>query len=130
MLRESLPVEVQVLNVGGLHLLGIAAEVCVGIGLRAKGEVLAPLLWPMGYCNGSWDYVAPRSECPDGGYEVRTSHMDSIHPFVKPLGLVVEAEDMLVSRARALIDSLGYRRHSAETTTADGHACAQGGTHL
>jgi neutral ceramidase len=105
-LRDSLPIEVQVLNVGGLRFVGIAAEVGTGIGLRLKRELAGMPVWPMGYCNGSWDYLEPREEYADGGYEVRSSHMDSIHPFPKPLGLAPGAEDVVVGKAVELARSL------------------------
>ncbi len=97
----ALPVEVQVLDVGGLKLVGMAVEACSGIGMRIGRDLAGLPVWPMGYTNGGWDYLAPAAEYPDGGYEVRRSHMDSIYPFVKPLGLVREAEEIVASRVEA-----------------------------
>jgi hypothetical protein len=105
-LRDSLPVEVQVLDIGGLRMIGMAVEACTGIGIRIKRDLAGMAVWPMGYTNGGWDYLAPASEYADGGYEVRRSHMDSVYPFVKPLGLAPEAEDIVVGKAVELARAL------------------------
>ncbi len=101
-LMAALPVEVQVFDIGGLKLIGMAVEACTGIGVRIRRDLAGQLVWPMGYTNGGWDYLAPACEYDDGGYEVRRSHMDSIYPFVKPLGLVREAEDIVVGKVKEM----------------------------
>lgn len=101
-LIEALPVEIQVLNIGGLRLIGLAVEACSGIGLRLKRDLADLPVWSMGYCNGGWDYLAPAAEYADGGYEITRSHMDSVYPFAKPLGLAIEAEDIVAAKVAEL----------------------------
>jgi hypothetical protein len=105
-LIAELPIEIQVLRLGDLCIVASAAETCVETGLRIKAELADQPVMPLGYSNGSWDYVGPESIFTEGNYEGPLSHMDTIWPWPKPLGLVPDAEDLFVDKSVALAGSL------------------------
>ncbi len=105
-LIATLPLQIQAVRLGDLFVVASAAETCVETGLRLKAELPDLLTMPLGYTNGSWDYVGPGSVFTEGNYEGPLSHMDTVWPWPKPLGLRPDAEDLFVAESAALARSL------------------------
>ncbi len=97
-LAERMPVEVQVLNIGGLYLLGMGGEISCEIGLELKKKLSDLKLWTLGYSNLLRSYVASRAAHSEGGYEVETSFIYSLTPEPRPLGLKLESAEILVNK--------------------------------
>jgi len=105
-LARTQPVEVQALNIGGLHVVAIAGEACVGIALELKQRLPDLTVLPLGYCNLLRSYIASRGEHAEGGYEVWSSFIYSIRPEPRPLGLKPESVDVLIGKAIELAQAV------------------------
>lgn len=105
-LIAELPLEIQAVRLGDLFITTSAAETCVETGLLIKAKLPDRPVMTLAYTNGSWDYVGPVSIFTEGNYEGPLSHMDTIWPWPKPLGLVPDAEDLFVAKSVALARSL------------------------
>ncbi len=109
-LPYQLPLELQVFNIGGVYVVGMAAEVCVEVGLHIKEVLGDRTVCTLGYTNGGWDYFAPRSahteEGYTEGYEVKHSFTDTIWPWVQPLGFSVDSEQILLEHVVQMVESL------------------------
>ncbi len=97
-LPETLPVEVQVLNIGGLYLLGMSGEISCEIGLELKEKLSDLKVGTLGYSNLLRSYVASRAAHSEGGYEVETTFIYSPTPEPRPLGLKLESVEILVNK--------------------------------
>jgi len=67
--------EVQVLGVGDLALIGLAAEPFVEIGVALKERAPSACALVAGYANGSVGYLATPQAYREGGYEVASSYV-------------------------------------------------------
>ncbi len=109
-LPYQLPIEVLAFNIGGLYVIGMAAEVCAEVGLRIKQTLRDRTVCALGYCNGAWDYFAPREAHREAGYEhgyeVFTSFMDTVWPWVQPRGFSPDSEDILIESIIELLSGL------------------------
>ena len=104
------PLEVQVLDLGGLRVVGMAAEVCAEVGLNLKSALGDRPVMPLGYTNGGWDYFAPESAYVEAGYgegyEAKRSFMDTIWPCAQPRGWAPEAERIMIESVREIVAGL------------------------
>ena len=109
-LSYQLPMEVQVFNIGGLHIVGIAAEACAEIGLDIKQKLGSRTVMTLGYTNGGWDYFAPgTAHTEEGfgdGYEVKRSFTDTIWPWPQPLGFSDDSEEILLDAVEEMVEGL------------------------
>jgi len=105
-LAETLPVEVQVLNIGGLAIVGMGGEISCEIGLEVKRELAGRKVWTLGYSNLLRCYVASRAAHAQGGYEVTRAFLYSTTPEPRPLGLTPQSVDVLVNQAATLVGSM------------------------
>ena len=103
-LAQSLPVEVQVLSIGDLHLVAMGGEISCEIGLAVKNRLAGKSVWTLGYSNLLRCYVASRAAHATGGYEVQRAFLYSLVPEPRPLGLLPESADILVDTCVALVD--------------------------
>ena len=101
-----MPLEVQVLNIGGLYLLGMGGEISCEIGLELKEKLADLKLWTLGHSNLLRGYVASRAAHTEGGYEVESSFIYSVIPEPRPLGLKPESVGILVNKGIELARSL------------------------
>ena len=104
-LADALPMEVQLLTIGDLHIIGMGGEVSCEIGLELKHRLPQTTLWTLGYSNLLRCYVASRGAHSEGGYEVDRSFLYSLTPEPRPLGLAPESVDALIDTAMQLVAS-------------------------
>ncbi|MFP3903904.1 MAG: hypothetical protein ACLFWB_06630, partial [Armatimonadota bacterium] len=101
------PLEVQVFDIGGLTVVGIAAEVCVEVGMHIKERLSDQTVMTLGYTNGGWDYFAPESahteEGYTEGYEVKRSFTDTIWPYPQPLGFSDDSEQIMLDAIERIV---------------------------
>lgn len=101
------PIEVQIFNLGGLIILGMAAEICRDVGMHIKDRLADCTVCTLGYCNGGWDYFASRDTMThpaySRGYEARISFRDTVWPCAQPLGWAPEAEDLLLDTIERMV---------------------------
>ncbi len=102
-LAGAIPVEVQVLCIGGLYIVGMGGEVSCEIGLEIKDRLNHLQVCTLGYSNLLRCYVASDRSHPEGGYEVRDSFLYSRTPEPRPLGLKPGAQKLLVDKTLELI---------------------------
>ncbi len=109
-LPYQLPIEVQVVNIGGLYVVAMACETCVEVGLHIKEMLGERTVMTLGYTNGAWDYFAPEEAHTEPGYErgyeVYGSFQDTIWPWVQPLGLSVDSETILLRAIKEMVARL------------------------
>jgi neutral ceramidase len=105
-LPDVLPVEVQVLKIGGLHIVALGGEVSCEIGLEIKSKLPEKRVWTLGYSNLLRCYIASLQAHSEGGYEVERSFLYSLYPEPRPLGLKPESVEVLVGKAVELIGSV------------------------
>jgi hypothetical protein len=105
-LAEHLPVEVQGIRIGDLHIVAMGGEISVEIGLEIKQRLPEMMVWTLGYSNLLRCYVASLGAHPEGGYEVETSFLYSWTPEPRPLGLKPESVAVLVDTALSIVQSL------------------------
>jgi hypothetical protein len=106
-LTDHAPMEVQALRIGAVCLLGMSAEMGVGVGLELKAKLPDIKLWTLGYSNLICTYFASRGEHAAGGYEVSTSFIYYTLPDQPlPLGFQPQAVDVLVDGGIELVQSL------------------------
>jgi len=104
-LANFLPVEVQVLNMGGLYIVGMGGEINAGIGLELKEKLPDIRIWPLDYSNLLRCYVASRGQHAEGGGEVKGYFMVSWTPEPRPAGLKPESVDVIINKAIELARS-------------------------
>src|SRR5215217_14809 len=92
--RESIPVELHLLQVGPAVLAGTEGEPFAEIGLEIKAGSPWPTTWFGGYTAGWAGYIPTPDAYPQGGYEVDTS------PFAP------EAAGRLVAETLAALEEL------------------------
>jgi neutral ceramidase len=92
--RESIPVELHLLQVGPAVLAGTEGEPFAEIGLEIKAGSPWPTTWFGGYTGGWAGYIPTPDAYPQGGYEVDTS------PFAP------EAAGRLVAETLAALEEL------------------------
>ncbi len=105
-LAEYLPIEVQVLNIGGVHLLAMGGEISCEIGLELKEKLADMKVWTLGYSNLPRCYVASQAAHAEGGYEVESSFIYPLAPEPRPLGLKPESVEILVNKGIELARSV------------------------
>jgi len=94
--------EVQVLLLGDIALLGMAAEPFVEIGLRTKAQSPAAMTLFAGYTNGCVGYVPVPLAYDQGGYEVTESYLF----YRLPAPLAPACAELLTGGALTLIEDL------------------------
>ncbi len=105
-LADTLPVEVQVLKIGGLHILAMGGETSCEIGLELKQKLSDLKLWTLGYSNLLRSYVASLGAHSEGGYEAETAFLYSLTPEPRPLGYKPESVAVLINKGIELVRSL------------------------
>lgn len=94
--------ELQVLRLGDVALVGVAAEPFCEIGLQVKGRSPAAHALFAGYANGSAGYIPVPAAYAQGGYEVDESYLY----YRLPAPPTPAAADQVRDRALALIAAL------------------------
>ena len=67
---QTMPLEIQLLRVGDLHLLAFPAEMFVQYALDFDRQSPRKPTITLGYSNGCWGYIPTAADYPLGGYEV------------------------------------------------------------
>ncbi len=96
---RSLPYPIQVLKLGQADIVALGGEVVVGYCLRLRQETGNEKLIVFGYSNDVMSYIPTRRQVEEGGYEGK----DSFVYYGQPAPISVNAEDMIIDRAKALL---------------------------
>jgi hypothetical protein len=103
---HTLPVEMQVVRLGGALLVGVPGELFSNLGLRIKAAA-GPLQTMVVSCaNGDIGYIAGREEYALGGYEIE----EAFKYYDYPAALAAEAGDQIVASAARLVGRVGEPR--------------------
>lgn len=107
-LASSIPMEIQVLLLGDLHIVAMAGEMSADIGLELKERLYDLDLCTLGYSNRVCSYFVGRGEYEAGGYEARDAMIYFSLPNGEPLpqGYAPEAVDILTDTAVGLIQGV------------------------
>lgn len=107
MLPLQWPLEIQVFNLGGLIVAGMAAETCRDVGMNIKNRLADLDVCTLGYTNGGWDYFASKATMTHPAYrhsyEAERSFTDTIWPCAQPRGWAPEAEDILIDAIKGIV---------------------------
>ncbi|MCS6949813.1 MAG: neutral/alkaline non-lysosomal ceramidase N-terminal domain-containing protein [Armatimonadota bacterium] len=71
---KSLPLEIQLLRLGDVHLLAFPAEMFVQYALDFVRQSPHQPTIVLGYTNGCWGYIPAAADYPFGGYEVEMAY--------------------------------------------------------
>ena len=96
---RTLPYPIQVLKLGQMSMVTLGGEVVVSYCLRLRKETGNAKLMVLGYSNDVMCYIPTRKIVEEGGYEGK----DSFVYYGQPAPISVEAEDLIIERAKALL---------------------------
>ena len=96
---RMLPYPIQVLKLGQMSMVTLGGEVVVNYCLRLRRETGNAKLMVLGYSNDVMCYIPTRKIIEEGGYEGK----DSFVYYGQPAPISVDAEDLIVERAKALL---------------------------
>lgn len=96
---RTLPYPIQVLKLGQMSMVTLGGEVVVSYCLRLRKETGNTKLMVLGYSNDVMCYIPTRKIVEEGGYEGK----DSFVYYGQPAPISVDAEELIIDRAKALL---------------------------